>query len=141
MAMGENGSWMTIANSDGKVDWSDNIESTYPGFTKTWNKRSSKTGYVSQVILGCDEEYFINGTGWWYWSLNDSMEKHIDIEENCSKIDVLAFGQNGSYIVQLKTGRAFWKVDDLYDGLHEWISKKSKKQNRRIRVRLSPTRP
>ena len=124
---------MKIA-STGKVDWSDNIESNYTGFTKTWNNRKSATGYVSQVILGCDGEYFINGTGWWYWRLNDYMKKKIDIRNNCSNIDVLAFGQNGSYIVQLKSGRAFWKVSSSYNGLHEWISKKSKEERRNIRV-------
>lgn len=140
MAMGENESWMTIANDD-KVDWSSNIESNYPGFTKTWCNRSSKTGYVSQVILGCNKKYFIKGTGWWYWNLNDSMEKEIDIHKNCSDIDVLALGQNGSYVVQLKSGRAFWHVDGFYSGLHEWLNKKSKNEGRDIRVRLSPTRP
>ena len=76
-------------------------------FTKTWCNRCSRTGRVSQLILGCDKEYFIKGTGWWYWRLNDSMEKEIDIHKNCGDIDVLALGQNGSYVVQLKSGRAF----------------------------------
>ena len=140
MAMGAYGSWVTIATS-GKINWSSNLESNYSGLTKIWNNERSETGYVSQVILGCNEEYFIEGTEHFYWRLNDSMVKHFDIYENRGNIDVLALGQNGSYIVQSNIGRASWKVDKLYGGLHQWVSQKSKIENRDIRVKLSPTRP
>ena len=139
MAIGENESWITMSDN-GKLHWSRNIESHYPSFMKKWNDVKRETGYVSQVILGCDEEYFLKTVeGGYWWRLNDSMEKHIDIYENCNDIDVLALGQNGSYIVQLESGWAFWKVDDFfYAGLH---NQKTKIENRRIWVRLSPTRP
>lgn len=140
MAMGVNESWMTLANGD-KVDWSSNIESNYPGFTKTWNNRSSETGYVSYVALGCDKQYFIKGTRKSYYHLNNSMIEDIDMFENGAKIDVVALGQNGSYIVKLTDGVSFWRIDGLYGGLREWIAKKSKSDKRKIAVRLSPTRP
>lgn len=141
MAMGVNGSWMTLAAGD-KVDWSSNIESNYPGFTKTWNNnRSSETGYVSYVVLGCDKQYFIKGARKSYYHLNNSMVKDIDMFENGAKIDVVALGQNGSYIVKLTDGVSFWRIDGLYGGLREWIAKKSKSDKRKIAVRLSPTRP
>ena len=138
-AIGENESWMTIAIG-GKVDWSSNLQSTYPDFMKAWKNRQSETGHVSQVVLGCNQQYFIKGTGWCCWRMDEIMKKHIDMDANCCKIDVLAFGQNGSYIVQFESGELFYEIDDSYNGLYEWIDERSWSGKGTIRVRLSSIR-
>lgn len=135
MALGENECWMTVTNA-GKVDWS-NMEQNYPGFTTTWNKGSSKYGYVSQIVLGSNGNYFIKGQKTGEWMLDNTISTHVNMRGNYWDVEVCALGRCGAYIVQLKTGASFWNLKGCYGGLQDWITTKSKTEKKNIRVRQS----
>ncbi|KAF2807132.1 uncharacterized protein BDZ99DRAFT_522764 [Mytilinidion resinicola] len=116
MALGEQDTWMTVA--DGKAAWSGNISAVYPAFTSAWNNwNNNGIGYVTQIVLGTNGNYFIKGLHTTSSRLNQDIIDYVK-PGNLHAVEVCALGRSGAYVMQLP-GRKVWDLKGHYGSLHQ----------------------
>ena len=114
MALGENGSWISVSNKAGLV-WS-GIPEQYPhGCLRKldWMEKDSP-GKISLISLGTNGEYFIKSHKMAAWRLPTQMIHHVDMERNWPTVTVCALGRCGSYIVRWKNEMAWYLKEHYY---------------------------
>lgn len=123
-----------IIGRDNKPFWSPNIKFIYPSLPESWNTHVNRFGWVSQITLGSNGNFFIKGDEYGHWNLHEINQTRLDLKNNFWKIEVCALGRERSYIVQLNNGASFWSLSGAYPDLSNWVTKKTKNEKRNIRV-------